>query len=191
MDTWVIVVLVVAGVVMLAAIGYAIYRRQHSRQLARRFGGEYDWAVEQEGGRRPGERVLQERVERRQQFEVRPLSVTERSRFVELWEQVQARFVDDPGTALADADRLVADVMRTRGYPVEDFDEQADLVSVDHADVASDYRRGHTLFERHQAGKADTEDLRAATLAYRSLFERLIADGDRVARSATGRERGS
>ena len=187
MDTWMIIV-VIAAVGLVAALAFAAYRRQHTQGLARRFGPEYESVVEQEGGRRPAERVLDLRVERREELDIRPLSVTERARFVELWEGVQARFVDDPGGAIADADQLVAEVMETRGYPVDGFDERADLVSVDHADVASDYRRGHTLFQRHQDGRADTEDLRAATLAYRSLFERLVSDSDNVGTQARTEE---
>ena len=34
--------------------------------------------------------------------------------------------------AIDDADRLIQSVMRDRGYPVEDFDDRAALVSVDH-----------------------------------------------------------
>jgi len=43
----------------------------------------------------------------------------------------EARFVDEPGPAVDAADDLITSVMRERGYPVEDFDQRADLVAAD------------------------------------------------------------
>src|SRR6266516_2629661 len=76
------------------------------------------------------------------------------------------------------ADRLVYSVMETRGYPMGDFDAQADLVSVDHPDVVENYRFAHGIRERAQAQRASTEDLREALLRYRSLFDELLEADD-------------
>ena len=35
--------------------------------------------------------------------------------------------------------------MRDRGYPVEDFDDRAAIISVDHPVVVERYRRAHTI----------------------------------------------
>ena len=37
--------------------------------------------------------------------------------------------MDDPEGAVGDADRLIQQVMRDRGYPVEDFDQRAATTS--------------------------------------------------------------
>jgi hypothetical protein len=58
------------------------------------------------------------------------------------WRRVQAQFVDDPRTAVVEADRLIEDVMRARGYPVEDSHRRLDDLSVDHAQVVHHYRAG-------------------------------------------------
>ncbi len=90
------------------------------------------------------------------------------------WEDVQARFVDDPAGAVADADSLIGRVMRDRGYPVEDFETRAADVSVDHPDVVENYRAGHGIATAHARGNAGTEELRHAVKHYRALFEELV-----------------
>lgn len=179
MDRWVVVVIIVAVLAVVALGAYALARRQRSRRLRSQFGPEYDREIDLRGDRRAAERTLGERMERRQQLEVRPLTREARGHYADEWRRIQARFVDEPAGAVLGADRLVATVMQQRGYPVDDFDEQADLVSVDHPGVVEHYRRGHELFLRHRAGDASTEDLREAMVAYRALFrELLVLDQD-------------
>jgi hypothetical protein len=73
-----------------------------------------------------------------------------------------------------DADALVTEVMRERGYPTEDFDDRAALVATDHPDVVQHYRAAHEAHRRHRDGDgADTEDLRQAFVHYRELFATL------------------
>ena len=48
---------------------------------------------------------------------------------------MQSRFVDDPNGAVTDADRLVEEVMQSRGYPVSDFDQRVADISVHHPRV--------------------------------------------------------
>src|SRR5207249_1894504 len=86
----------------------------------------------------------------------------------------QAQFVDDPKGVIAEADRLVGDVMQTRGYPVGDFEQRAADISVDHPDVVDNYRKAHKLALKSERGQAETEDLRQAIVHYRALFEDLL-----------------
>jgi len=65
-------------------------------------------------------------------------------------------------------------VMRERGYPMDDFERQAEVISVDHPTVVEDYRAGHSAFAAHDRGEASTEDLRQAMVHYRALFEELL-----------------
>ncbi len=87
---------------------------------------------------------------------------------------MQAQFVDDPATAVAAADSLIQSVMVERGYPVEDFEQRAADVSVDHPHVVENYREGHRLAEASAEGRSSTEDLRQAMRHYRALFDELV-----------------
>ncbi len=165
--------LIAVGVVILLLAAFAITRRQKSTRLRQGFGPEYDRAVAQEG-RRSGEAQLRERLERRQSYEIRELPSDARARYVESWRHVQERFVDRPAEAIADADQLVQQVMRERGYPTEDFDQQAADISVDHPQVVAHYRAAHRTAEASRRGEAETEDLRQGMLHYRNLFETLL-----------------
>jgi len=89
---------------------------------------------------------------------------------------VQTRFVDDPKGAVTDADRLVEDVMKTRGYPISEFDQRAADLSVHHPRVVDNYRAARDIAQRHRRGEATTEDLRQAMVYYRGLFQDLLED---------------
>ena len=185
MDTGIIILIVV--VVVLLLVGGLVAARlgakkRRSKQLRDRFGPEYDRAVDQHGGRKEGEENLTERQERREGLDIRPLEPDQQQRFAEEWRRVQGRFVDAPQEAVRESDHLVKEVMRQRGYPVEDFDQRADDISVDHPHVVENYRSAGHIAERNERGEAGTEDLRQATVHYRALFEELLVTnvtGDR------------
>jgi hypothetical protein len=165
---------IVIAVVAIAAI--SILRKRRSEKLRTRFGGaEYDRALLEGGSRRQGEAGLDKRTDRVQSFHIQPLGAVDRARFVESWCKVQARFVDNPGGAVTEADRLLGEVMSTRGYPVSDFEQRAADISVDYPLVLENYRSGHALAVRQTNGKASTEDLRQAMIHYRTLFDELVA----------------
>jgi hypothetical protein len=64
--------------------------------------------------------------------------------------------------------------MKARGYPVADFDQRADDISVDHPRVMENYRSAHAIALRVGKDQASTEELRTAMIYYRSLFEELV-----------------
>lgn len=165
--------LIAVGIVIVLLAAFAITRRQKSTRLRQGFGPEYDRAVAQEG-RRSGEAQLRERLERREQYEIRELPSDARARYVESWRHVQERFVDRPAEAIADADHLVQQLMRERGYPTEDFEQQAADISVDHPQVVAHYRAAHRTADASDRGEAETEDLRQGMLHYRNLFDTLL-----------------
>ena len=177
MGTGVIIAIVVAVVVVVAIVGAVAVigaRRRRTRQLRERFGPEYDRALEQHGSRKQAEAELSGREQRREGLDIRPLEREQRERFAEQWLAVQGRFVDEPQEAVRESDRLVREVMRQRGYPVDDFEQRADDVSVDHPHVVENYRAAGRIAERNERGEASTEDLRQATVHYRALFEELL-----------------
>jgi hypothetical protein len=175
MPTWAWIIIAVAAVLVVLAVVAAIYTRtRRTRGLQERFGSEYERTVEEQGGRRDAERELTERARQRARLDIIPLSPEARDRYAESWRTVQTRFVDDPAGAVGEADRLVTDVMRERGYPIDDFEQRAADISVDHPDVVQNYRAGHALYLKEDRGEADTEDLRQAFVHYRALFSELL-----------------
>ena len=98
----------------------------------------------------------------------------ERERFSKQWESAQSRFVDSPRGAVVEADDLLSSLMKTRGYPVSDFDQRAADISVDYPSVVENYRSAHDIALRDGKNGASTEDLRTAMVHYRSLFEELV-----------------
>lgn len=169
-----IVVIVVVVVVIAAAVGWFAYKRERSHKLFARFGPEYDRAVERYGSRTRAEDELLARQHRMEKVHVRRLSEEDRERFAAEWQHAQSDFVDDPVKAIREADRLVSEVMRARGYPVSGFERQAEDLSVDHPLVIKNYRLAHELALRQEAGEATTEDLRQALVHYRDLFDELL-----------------
>lgn len=180
MNTLTIIVLVVLVVVVAAGVVGAIImlRRRRSAELQHSFGSEYQRTVEGSENRGSAEKHLRQREKRRDRFEVKPLSSDAVVRYREEWNGIQQRFVDEPGHAVEQADRLVVRVMRERGYPVDDFDQRAEDVSVDHPEIAQHYRDAHTVAIAQSQGQADTEQLRTAVTSYRALVEALL-DQDR------------
>jgi hypothetical protein len=169
---------VILAIVVIAAVVAAVLlmRQRQSQQLQEGFGPEYERTVEERGGdQRAAEAELRERRQRREQFEIRDLDADARDRYVERWRAAQRRFVDEPAPAVGEADALVIEVMRERGYPAADeFEQRAADVSVDHPQVVEHYRAAHGISSRATAGDASTEDLRQAMVHFRALFAELL-----------------
>jgi hypothetical protein len=144
-----------------------------TQALRRRFGPEYDRTVEQSGDRRTAERKLKEIARRRDALDIRPLDARERADYVARWDGLQARFVDDPAEATRQADLLIADVMRARGYPDASFDERAELISADRPEVVESYRQAQAEASGQVDGRG-TEELRSAFVHYRNPFGWLV-----------------
>ena len=171
-DTTIVVIVAAAVIVGLVVwIGLALRR---SRALRQRFGPEYQRLVETAGNKRKAEAELDARRRRVEKLHIQPLPEPEVGRYHDAWREVQAQFVEDPKQAVADADRLVGEVMHARGYPVGDFEQRAADVSVDHSHVVTHYRAAHDVAVRSAENQADTEDLRQALIHYRALFEDLL-----------------
>ncbi len=173
MSTTTIVLVAVLAIFVVAILAAAL-RFYRSRQLKTRFGPEYDRAIEETGRRGEAERLLESRVERRRHLQIRDMSPPEVRRYAQEWRAVQSRFVDDPRGAVEDAETLVTRLLRDRGYPTEDFEQQAADVSVDHAATVGGYRQAHGALLSAARGEAATDDLRQAMVHYRDLVEQLL-----------------
>ncbi len=174
MSTWAVIVLVVviiAGLVMIAA---AMAQRRRTARLRRRFGPEYDRLVSTKGDRRRAEAELEARLNRVRSMPLRELEPADRARFAEAWRAVQARFVDDPKRVVVQADGLIGETMRARGYSLGDYEQCVADLSVTHPRFVEHYRTAHEVALRTEGGRATTEELRQAMIDYRALFEDLL-----------------
>ena len=170
--------LVIAVVVVALVVGASVARRRRSEQLRESFGPEYEHVAGQTGSERKAEAELAARQRRVDKFEIRDLSDSEREGYRREWERVQIGFVDEPATAVSEADALVQRVMSDRGYPVDDFEQRSADLSVEHPEIVANYRAAHGISLASSHGEATTEDLRQATIYYRALFTELLGDGD-------------
>ncbi|HUP72046.1 MAG TPA: hypothetical protein VM282_03265 [Acidimicrobiales bacterium] len=177
METWIWILIIAVAVVIVVVTLIAMARRARRRtHLKDRFGPEYDRTVDALDSRRQAENDLRTREEQHALLNLQPLAPADRERYQARWADMQSNFVERPQVAVADADSMITQVMRDLGYPVDDFESNAWLVSVEHANVVAKYREGHEIYNRTVAGTATTEDLRQAVLAYRELFNDLMRE---------------
>jgi len=175
MDTTTIIIITVAVVVILGLVlapGFS--RRQRSKKLQAKFGPEYDHTVETMGDEKKAQAVLDERRKHVESLNIQPLSASDRGHYLADWAAVQSKFVDEPGQAIVDADRLIKEVMQLRAYPVADFDQRAADISVNYPSLVENYRAAREIAIKNEQQQANTEELRQAMIYYRSLFEELL-----------------
>lgn len=178
--TWIFIAIAVVVLLIVIGLLMARQRRESTMELRDRFGPEYDRTVEERGSEKEARQHLGDVRDRREELDIRSLEPAARDRYQQRWDVVQSEFVDRPGPAVDQADSIVTDVMRERGYPVDDFDTRADMMAADHPHVVEDYRQATDARRRYHDSGADasTEELRRAMVHYRSLFERLLGDSN-------------
>jgi hypothetical protein len=182
-NTVLTVMIVVLGIVVLGGL-WMWSRTRRSHEIREHFGPEYERTVAEIGDRRQAEEELAARRRRVEKLDIRPLSHDEFDRFSDEWRSVQAHFVDDPNAAITDANRLVTELMATRGYPMGNFDQRAADISVHHPDVVEHYRAAHDALPGWGKRDATTEELRQAMVHYRALFEQLLVIEGRKTQAA-------
>jgi hypothetical protein len=165
----VLVLLVVGGV-----LGLIFARRRRVQRLQQHFGPEYEHIVQTVGDEKQALAELDERQKHVAALDIRSLTLSERERYLADWTAVQTKFVDEPGQAIVDADRLIVEVMVLRNYPVSDFEQRAADISVNYPDLVTDYRAARAIADKNAQNQATTEELRQAMIYYRSLFEQLL-----------------
>ncbi len=169
--------LVIIGAVVLliivVLIGTAMARQRRSRRLQERFGPEYDKTIDEIGNKRQAEKELEDRIQHVKALNIRPLTAEEVNRYSIEWQGIQREFVDEPLASLQKADRIIREVMKEKGYPVEDFEQRVADISVNYPELVTDYRGMHMIAIKEK-DKVTTEDMRQAMLHARALFENLI-----------------
>lgn len=178
--TYTIIAVVLVLVIIGAIMGVNFSRHQHSKRLQDQFGPEYDHTVQTLGGEKKANTELEDRKKHIESLDIHSLSGGYRQRYLTDWAEVQSKFVDEPGQAIVEADRLIMEVMQLSGYPVSDFEQRAADISVTHPALVSNYRAARVIALKNEQHQADTEELRQAMIFYRSLFEELLATEDAV-----------
>ncbi len=173
-NTTTLILVAVAFLVICGLLTMAVTRFQRSRRLRERFGPEYERIVREAGDKRKAESELEARLAHVEALEIRPLTADEINRFSLDWQSTQAEFVDEPLDAVRKADRLIREVMKNRGYPVEDFEQRAADISVDYPDLVTDYRGLHMIAIKEADDEVSTEEMRQAMVHGRALFEELV-----------------
>src|SRR5829696_5647396 len=164
MPTWAWILIVIGAAILLVLLVAGLLARRRSERLRGKFGPEYDRTIERSGGRRAAEAELEGREAKRQRLRIARLSPESRERY-----------------------------LRERGYPMDDFEQRAADVSVDHPQVVEHYRAAHRIYTADERGEATTEELRQAVVHYRALFEELVekngeAQADEAEVRSGGRE---
>jgi len=169
-----LVLLVIVALIVVGFLAMAIGRAQRTKRLKERFGPEYDRTIEEIGDKRKAERELAERVAHVQILNIRPLSAEQVNQYSLRWQETQREFVDEPLAALQKADRLIQEVMKVKGYPMNDFEQRVADISVDYPELVTDYRGMHRIASREATENVTTEEIRQAMIHGRALFENLI-----------------
>jgi hypothetical protein len=159
----IIAVVVVAAIVLL---GPPLLRQMRMR---RQFGPEYDRLAKEVGAKKAAAE-LTARQRRAEELGIHPLTAEQQASYGGEWTAIQERFVDSPAAAVSAADALVWDVMRDRGYPVDNKDASMEALSVFHPRPLDGYRQAKGV----ATDSASTEELRTAMIRFRALFQDLV-----------------
>lgn len=177
-----LIILVILSVVVIGGLAGSIIKSRRPVTLLRaQFGTEYDHTVQAMGDEKKAQAELQERQNHVATLEIHRLTADQRDRYLADWTAVQSKFVDEPGYAILDADRLIMEVMQMRNYPVSDFEQRAADISVSYPLLVTNYRAARTIALKNEQNLATTEELRQAMIYFHSLFEELLETEPAVA----------
>jgi len=172
MDTTYLIIAVVVVLVIVSLILAPVFARR--KRFQNKFGPEYDHAVKTMGNEKKAQTELKARQKHVDTLNIRPLSISERERFLADWTAIQTKFVDQPGQATVEASHLIMEVMQIRAYPVSDFEQRAADISVNYPALVSNYRAAREIAIKNELRQASTEELRQAMIYYRALFDELL-----------------
>ena len=189
MSTWVIVIIIIAAVAAVVLIALLVWEQMQRRRLRDKFGPEYERTVKDQESPRAADRELTAREKRHEKFDIKPLSPSAHERYTQQWSLIQVQFVDRPSAAVAEADRVLVELMAERGYPTEGYEQQLADLSVRHSRTLKHYRAAHETMQGQEETQKSTEELRHAMVRYRIVFEDLLTDGADDGRAGDHRDR--
>jgi hypothetical protein len=182
---WVALAVAAVAAVALFVLGAAMVLRARSHDRRRTavlrgvFGSEYAHAVASHRGRARAEAALISRLSHCGDVALRDLDAPERTCVEAAWDATATLFVESPIAALHEADVLLGEVIRARGYPVERFDDEAILMSLDHPGLTEYLRAAHGEAVLADEGRTtSTERMRLAMVTYRRVLDALLSPED-------------
>lgn len=176
------IIWIVLAVVALVVIGLLVVlsqrRRRRSDDYEQRYGREYQRTIDRVGSREAAQRELDDRSERRERWPLQRLSAPRRDELLDRWERLQAQFVEAPAATIRNADVLLDEAARDRGYPDADAEQRLQDLALDHSDEVVGYRRatGRTGADTPERSD-DEESLRRTMVAGRELFHAIVLAG--------------
>jgi len=173
MSTGALIGIIIAVIAVVAAIVVASGELRRAR-MRRQFGPEYDRLAQELGSKKKADAELTARQRRVNALNIHELTADQQASYSGDWTAVQERFVDAPAEAVSAAGTLIWAVMRDRGYPADDRNASIEALSVYHAGSLDGYRQAQAI----RPETATTEELRAAMIRYRALFEDLTGLGN-------------
>ncbi len=90
---------------------------------------------------------------------LRPLPDESRDRFARSWKAVESRFIEDPASAMREADKLVVMVLSERGATLDDTRR-----------VPEDLRKAREAAASEE-GRSGTEGMRRAMVHYKAIVD--------------------
>lgn len=160
----VLYVLIALAVLLVGAVVWGVMaskrRREERERLQQRYGAEYERTVSEHRSTRAAVADLKAREQQHDQLSLHDLNDADRDLVRSHMATAQFRFVEDPAEAIGQAQRVMTEALRAKGYPVEgDRDEAVRMFSVDHPEHAGVVR---TLLEGSH--DSDTEHMRTLFL---------------------------
>lgn len=129
-------------------------------------------------------RMAEQRSAGMREQALRHLSSNDREHFGREWRLVEAHFIEDPPNAVAEADRVVEQLLSARGYPVDKLKAAGSaLTNSEPASssaplrapvIAQNYREAHEIVLKQAQGQARGNELQRAMIDYRVVFEDLV-----------------
>lgn len=129
-------------------------------------------------------RMAEQREADMREQALRHLSSNDREHFGREWRLVEAHFIEDPRNAVAEADRVVEQLLSARGYPVDklkaagsaptNFEPASPGAASRVPVIAQSYREAHEIVLKQAQGQAHGNELQRAMIDYRVVFEDLV-----------------
>jgi hypothetical protein len=104
----------------------------------------------------------------------RRLSITDREHYLLLWKANQARFAIDLRGAVLEAEAILTEMLRRRGYPLSQVHTWAgESLPAQHR-IVGNYLVATEIVGRYRRGELAVDDLGKAMVCYRALFAQLL-----------------
>ena len=102
------------------------------------------------------------------------LALDDREHYLEVWKINQARYREDPRSAVLEAEELISSIMRRRGYRLSNLDRRPPNAPPAHERIVGNYSVAAEIVGRYRKGQTGADDLCKAMVCYRALFDQLL-----------------